>query len=114
MQPSLADLSRRFERFAVRECRDVSPLYERIARGVAEDPEVLAIAARTRPGQPVPNALLAAVHALLLGGTAHPLAAYYPSLAGDEARQGDPYPAFHDFCRGTPLRLPVAGLWAGG
>lgn len=88
----------RFVRFAADECRGVSPLYQRLAEGVAGDPEVLAIAARTRPGQPVPNALLAAVHALLLAGPADPLASHYPSVSTARPATDDPYPAFHRFC----------------
>ena len=124
------DLAERFTRFAAAECRGVSPLYRRLAEGVALDPEILEIAARTRPGQPVPNALLAAVHALLLAGVADPLAAHYPSVSSRPAPLEDPYPLFRAFClahcgdrrvdldaadpdqRGAPLRLPAAGARA--
>ena len=92
------DLAERFTRFAAAECRGVSPLYRRLAEGVALDPEILEIAARTRPGQPVPNALLAAVHALLLAGVADPLAAHYPSVSSRPAPLEDPYPLFRAFC----------------
>jgi hypothetical protein len=90
-------LVQRFRRFAQRECR-VSPLYERLSLGIADDPEVLAIAARARQGQPVPNLFLAAVHFLLLQGSAHPLAAFYPSVSPAGPSTGDPYPLFRAFC----------------
>jgi hypothetical protein len=86
-----------FERFAAFECAGHSRLYERLARGVAADPELLALAADAQPGQPVPNLLFAAVHHLLLGGAPGDLARYYPSVGG--ADEGDPVPAFRAFCR---------------
>jgi hypothetical protein len=94
---STDELSRRFQRFARRECH-VSPLYERFSLGVADDPEVLAIAAQAKPGQPVPNLFLGAVHFLLLKGVQHPLATCYPSLSPAPAASADPYPSFHAFC----------------
>ncbi len=92
-----------FRRFAVAECRGVSPLYERLALGIAEDAALLALAAEAGLGQPPPNLLLGAVHALLLAGAAHPLAAYYPSLGGEDT--GDPLPAFRNFCRAHAVPL---------
>jgi hypothetical protein len=90
-------LAQRFERFARRECH-VSPLYERLSLGIAHDPEILAIAAQTRPGQPVPNLFLAAVHFILLSDVPHPLAHFYPSLSPAPPPAGDPYPSFRRFC----------------
>ncbi len=95
-QPHAA-LARQFTRFAEQECRGSSPLYERLALGIAADPRLLAIAARTPPGQPAPNLLLAAVHYLLLGGTRHPLATFYPSCGGSNVEGADPLPAFRAF-----------------
>src|SRR4051794_3279610 len=95
--PDLQALAAVFERFAEFECAGHSRLYERLARGVAADAELLALAARARPGQPVPNLLFAAVHHLLLGGAAGDLSRFYPSTGG--ADDGDPVPAFRAFCR---------------
>lgn len=95
---TLTTLARRFITFADVECGDYAPLYDRLARGIAGDADLLAIAAHTRAGQQPPNLLLAAVHYLLLKGAAHPLAAFYPSIARDAAHTGDPLPAFRDFC----------------
>jgi hypothetical protein len=75
-----------------------SPLYARIASGVAGDPDLRALAARVRVGQPPANVLLAAVHFLLLQGAASPLRDFYPNLNAGSAKQGDPFPAFQDFC----------------
>jgi len=56
----------RFVRFAAQEACDSSPLYARLSRAIADDPEMLALAAHARPGQPVPHLLFAAVQYLLL------------------------------------------------
>lgn len=93
---------RAFRDFARIECPGSSPLYERLSYAIAEDDELLALAAFARLGQPIPNMLFAAVHYLLLGGVRHPLAAFYPDLpdpAGAAADEGDPLPAFRSFCR---------------
>src|SRR5690606_20373316 len=77
-----------------------SPLYERLSRTVADDPELLAVAAEARRGQPAPNLFLGAVHALLGGELRDALTAYYPSLGGqrviDDALDG----AFRAFVLG--------------
>jgi hypothetical protein len=93
----LPALARRFTRFAARECH-VSPLYARLAQGVAQDPAVLSIAAQARPDQPLPNLFLAAVHFLLLQRPRQALAAFYPDLSAGNPAIGDPYPSFRAFC----------------
>jgi hypothetical protein len=91
-------LAASFRRFAEQEAEPAfSPLYARLCRGIASDPQVLALAADTPPGQPPPNLLLAAVHYLLLKGVRHPLAAFYPSLTS-QPDSADAYPAFQSFC----------------
>ena len=96
MTPS--EVAERFRRFAAVEC-DRSPLYRRLAEGIAQDAELVALAGRTQPSPPIPNMLLAAAHDLLLAGLDHPLARFYPSLT-PEAVSGDPLPAFRDLCLG--------------
>lgn len=54
-------LAERYRWFAEREARGRSPLYERFAAGVAEDPEVLALLERVPPPKQQPNLLFAAV-----------------------------------------------------
>lgn len=90
-------LAAQFTRFARLETPGASPLYTRLAFGVAKDADLLALAARGRTEQPAPNLLFAAVHLLLLGGVQHDLAAFYPSVTATPA-QGDPFPAFQRFC----------------
>ena len=90
----LTKVGERFLWFAAHETA-TSPLYNRFCRRIADDPEVLAIAAHAMPGQPTPNMLFGAVHYLLLKDASHPLAAFYPDLAGSTVSEADPYPAFH-------------------
>ena len=89
---------RRFTRFADMECRGASALYEQLALSIARDPELLALAAHTAQGQPVPNLFLAAVHYLLLQGQADPLVQFYPSLTAEPAPPEAAYPTFRSFC----------------
>jgi hypothetical protein len=109
-QESLLDnLARRFVRFAQRECA-VSPLYARLAQGIAQDPAVLSIAAQARPDQPLPNLFLAAVHFLLLQRPRQALAVFYPNLSAGNLVTGDPYPSFRAFClaHAEAIRLLIA------
>ncbi len=93
-----AELARRFRQFAEHECRGRSPLYERLSHAVAEDGELLRLAAEARPGQPVPNLFFAAVQFLLLRGGGPALARFYPTLGGAYRPDDDPVPAFRAFC----------------
>ncbi len=90
-------LSERFIRFAG-EAAGESPLYEVLAREVAEDHQILSLASRARPGQPVPNLLLAAVHDVLLAGADHPLRGFYPDLTPCPAPPRAIAAYLRDFC----------------
>ncbi|AZN40973.1 DUF2332 domain-containing protein [Paenibacillus albus] len=92
-------LSERFKAFAERECKGSSPLYEHLARSIAEDEKLLELAARSTPGQPVPNLFLGAVHYLLLSGKEHDLAHYYASIVKEPGEPGEAIQHFNDFCR---------------
>jgi hypothetical protein len=74
-------LSQIWRDFADSECGTYSPLYASICHSVADDPELLALAAAAPPSGQQPNVLLAAVHYLVLGGIAHPLADVYAGRA---------------------------------
>ena len=74
-----------------------APIYQRMAGGVADDPELLAIAATAAPGQNPPILLLAAAQFLLADHLDDPLVRFYPVLSGAPAPDGDPYPALRDF-----------------
>lgn len=93
-----AELSRRFRLFAEHECRDRSPLYERLSYAIAEDEALLRLAAEARPRQPVPNLFFGAVQLLLLRGEGPELARYYRTLGGEYRTEDEPFPAFRAFC----------------
>ncbi|SEO93023.1 DUF2332 domain-containing protein [Paenibacillus sp. OV219] len=92
-------LSERFRNFAERECKGSSPLYEQLARSIADDQKLLKLAARSKPGQPAPNLFLGAVHYLLLSGIEHELATFYASLVDEPGESTKAYHCFSDFCR---------------
>ena len=92
----IATLAGQFSHSATGELQETSPLYARLARGIADDSDVLALAAAAR-SSPVPQLFLGAVHYLLAADPGDPLAAFYPNLTTTPA-PGDPYPAFRAFC----------------
>lgn len=73
-------LPEQFRLFAQGAARDGATTYDIICRGIADDPEILALIGEAPLAQRRPNLLLAAVHFLLLGGTPHPLAAHYDTV----------------------------------
>jgi hypothetical protein len=73
-QPALVPVAERYRRFAEREARGRSPLYERFTLEVAGDRELLALLERLPPAKQQPNLLLAAV--LYLGGRRPDYAAF--------------------------------------
>lgn len=88
-----------FRRFGEVECRIIdSPLYRRFSLGIADDEEMLRLAAARREGQPPPNILYAAVQYLLLTGVEDPLRDYYPALTDNPLPPDHAYPAFRAFC----------------
>jgi hypothetical protein len=62
-----------------------SPLYRCLSRTVAATGQLLDLASQGRPGQYPTFLFFGAVHLLLLAGTDHPLARFYPSIAGARA-----------------------------
>jgi len=91
-------VSQEFRRFANEEVHGASPLYEKLSLSIAQDPEMLALAAHARKGERVPNLFLAAGHFLLLNGVKHPVSRFYPTVSGAAASGEDPYPEFRSFC----------------
>ncbi|WP_073950128.1 DUF2332 domain-containing protein [Streptomyces kebangsaanensis] len=90
----LADV---FRRFAHQQCAGRSPLYFTLSHAVADSPELLDLAAGTRPGQPAPNMLLGAVHHILRRGAPHPLSPYFSRLEPPSQEQAAEL--LVDFCR---------------
>lgn len=76
---------------------DSSPLYAKLANQIADDPEMLALAAVSQPHQPYVNLLFAAVHYLLLRDPDDPLALFYADLARKPVTDSDPYPIFRAY-----------------
>jgi hypothetical protein len=96
-------LADHFRAFAESSARDGAVTYAAICRGAADDPELLDLVARAPLTQRRPNLLLAAVHFLLLGGAAHPLATHYDTVAAYHgmdpvAPVGNLRREFKDFC----------------
>jgi hypothetical protein len=95
-------LARRFEFFAGvyrgTASEVSSPLYAQLARQVAADPDVLRLVTEADRFQQVSHLLFGAVHFLLLGGSAHPLAEFYPSLRAAPRPAEEAYPHFRAFC----------------
>lgn len=92
------DLSQKFVRFAERECRDSSPLYESLAIHISKDDELLELCSMAREGQPIPNLLFGAVHYLLMQGIDHPVKEYYPSMVSDPKPYVESFESFKSFC----------------
>lgn len=89
-----------------------SPIYAAVCARLADDAPIGGLALEAQAGFRTPLILLAGVHRLLLDGLRHPLAAWYPSLAGADARAIDDglYPAFADLV--VHHRAQVADLVA--
>ena len=90
-------LSQSFLSFAATQCAGYSPLYERLAIGIAQEESLLELVRSAPPSQQRPTLLFAAVHELVVQERQHPLAAYYASVTSQVA-SGDPLPAFRSFC----------------
>ncbi|OLD12085.1 MAG: hypothetical protein AUI93_03360 [Crenarchaeota archaeon 13_1_40CM_3_52_10] len=87
----------RFRYFAGKIYADRSPLYTNLALRVAEDPELVSLAASAQEKAALPNLFFAAVHLLLLKGEHHQLAAFYPSLNNSSRHYDYVYPYFRSF-----------------
>jgi len=94
----LDSLAQTFHRFAELECPGMSSLYESLCHSLAEEQDLLALAANARSGQPAPNLFMAAVHWLLTKGAQHTVTEYYPDISPEMTTHGDPYPIFRSFC----------------
>jgi hypothetical protein len=102
-------LARFFVRFAETECGD-EPLYDALCRHAAATPALLQRLEAAPPEQRRPNLLLAAVHDLVLAGSGHALAAYFPSAGGTRSVDAALPAAFDDFCalHAEALRTSIA------
>ena len=87
------DLARLWRWFADGIMVGYCPIYDEIARSVAEDRELLTLQYSARPHGHLPPMLLAAAHALLLRGIEHPLRDVYAGRSTAHAA-----PLFRDLC----------------
>ena len=79
--------------FADTSCGTYSPIYDSVSRAVAASDAVHELVLQAPPAAHMPTVLLAAVHYLLLGDSAHPLAAIY-----DGRSDADAGPLFVAYC----------------
>lgn len=97
-QPDIERLSALFNEFAEAARQGSSLLYEYLAHAIADDRQLLALAAHSPAEQPVALMLFAAVHYLLLNGTEHALADFYADLTSTPRPAADAYPHFVEYC----------------
>ena len=83
-----------FKRFAIYECKGSSSLYALLSQSIAEDSDLLELAANCRNGLPTPNLFLGAVNFIRQREGESHLSSYY-SLT--KAVDHDLYPAFKEF-----------------
>lgn len=93
MTDGLDDLAALWRWFAGEAATGHCPLYEEIARSVADDRDLLALQYSARPQAHLPLMLLASAHYLLLGGVDHPLGDVYAGRSMEAAA-----PLFKDLC----------------
>lgn len=104
--PSLLDkTAEQFRYFATKFYADRAPLYVNLALRVAEDPELLRLAASAQEKASLPNLFFAAVHLLLLSGEHHQLTAFYPSLNNSTRHYDYVYPYFRSFVLEHPEEI---------
>ena len=96
----LDDLAELWRWFADGIMTGYCPLYDEIARSVADDRELLALQYSARSHAHLPPMLLAGAHYLLLSGVGHPLADVYADRSSAPAA-----PLFRDLCLGNQSAL---------
>lgn len=89
-------LSEQFQRFAKYECENSSKLYEVLSYQIAEDAELLDIAATIPTGQPKPNLLFASVQYLLFEKD-ESLKDYYPTFTNHPLPAEEAFLPFKQF-----------------
>jgi hypothetical protein len=95
----VGDLVELREQFAAVPEFAASPLYTALAHVVAEEDSLLGLARAAGRGQYPTFLFFASIHYLLLTGTDHDLASFYPSVVGDAARRpADAGPSLISFC----------------
>lgn len=75
-----------------------SPLFAALARGCAEDKEILDLCAATRRGQPIAIFMLVCAQYLLFRAPHEKLVAYFPSMTDTPRPVEEAFPVFREFC----------------
>lgn len=75
-----------------------SEMYQYLSKQIAADPELIALAEKGNPSQPIPNLFLAAVNYLLYKNPSEELCAFYPNHSGRKFQQEGFYLKFRSFC----------------
>ncbi len=88
----------------------VTPMYAELARGIAADPELLALLDHAPEEQQLPVLLFASVHSLVLAEPEIPAAAFYPSVDQGVDTFDGAFEAFRKLC--TSRRADIAALLA--
>lgn len=105
--PTQEFLSLRYRDFARIEAHGVSPLYEMLSHEISRDEQILKLSAFTRPEQPIPNMLFAAVRFLQLKDNDGAL----PFMRVDAHRQTQSlsqiYPSFRKYCLENKAEIRV-------
>ncbi len=99
-EKELASLRSTFLGFA-EETRGNSPLYEHLSLKIAENDGIVSMLALAAEHQRRPNLLFAAVHDLILGGTDHQLANYYPTVGGQRSPDHRTFDVFASFLQAS-------------
>jgi len=96
MSEELDRLAHVMRRFADEELQGSSPLYERLARAIADEPQLLAPLLEAPPTQRRATLYFAAIHHLLLQGAGQDFARFYPDITS-KPETGDPVPGLRRF-----------------
>jgi hypothetical protein len=104
---SLEHLADKFEEWA-KDFGRVAPMYAGLARGIAGDPELLALLAEAPEEQQLPVLLFASVHSLVLAEPELAAAAFYPSVHAGVRTHDGAFEAFRQLCRSR--RVDIAAL----
>jgi hypothetical protein len=104
---SFEHLAGKFEEWA-QDFHRVAPMYAGLARGIAGDPELLALLAEAPEEQQLPVLLFASVHSLVLAEPELAMAAFYPSVRAGVSTFDGAFEAFRELCRSR--RADIAAL----
>jgi hypothetical protein len=98
-------ISRLFTRWGEMGTFNSSPLYKHLALHIAQDSDLLRLAAHSQRSQPPPNMIFAAVQYLLAQDQAEPLHAFYDQFCLEPRPVAEAFPVFRAYCMDNADRL---------